>query len=110
MQILVTGGAGFIGGHLAERFARDGHDVVVLDNFDPFYDLAIKDHNVDAGRNAAAESDGSYDLVEGDVRDAELVTELVADADYVYHQAAQAGVRPSVENPRKYDTVKSTAR
>ena len=37
MRILVTGGAGFIGGHLAERFVRDGHDVVVLDNFDPFY-------------------------------------------------------------------------
>ena len=53
MQILVTGGAGFIGGHLAERFARDGHSVVVLDNFDPFYDLDIKEHNVETGREAA---------------------------------------------------------
>jgi UDP-glucose 4-epimerase len=105
MQILVTGGAGFIGGHLAERFARDGHDVVVLDNFDPFYDLDIKQHNVEAARAAAEESDGSYELVEGDVRDAALVTDLVTDADYVYHQAAQAGVRPSVKNPRKYDEV-----
>ena len=105
MHILVTGGAGFIGGHLAERFARDGHDVAVLDNLDPFYDLDIKRHNVEAGREAAAEGGGSYDLVEGDVRDAELVADLVTDADYVYHQAAQAGVRPSVENPRKYDAV-----
>jgi len=105
MDILVTGGAGFIGGHLAERFARDGHSVVILDNFDPFYDLDIKEHNVEGGREAAEDGDGSYELVEGDVRDAELVTELVGDADYVYHQAAQAGVRPSVENPRKYDEV-----
>jgi len=105
MDILVTGGAGFIGGHLAERFARDGHSVVVLDNFDPFYDLDTKEYNVETGREAAADGGGNYDLVEGDVRDADLVADLVADADYVYHQAAQAGVRPSVENPRKYDEV-----
>ncbi len=105
MQILVTGGAGFIGGHLAQRFAADSHDVVVLDNRDPFYDLDIKQHNIEAGQAAARNSDGSYEFIEGDVRDAELVTDLVADADYVYHQAAQAGVRPSVKNPRKYDEV-----
>ena len=42
MEILVTGGAGFIGGHLAESFARGGHDVIVLDNLEPYYDLGIK--------------------------------------------------------------------
>ena len=105
MQILVTGGAGFIGGHLAERFVADGHDVTVLDNFDPFYDTRIKDHTVEVCRERAATGDGSYRLVRGDVRNAELLDELVADAEYVYHQAAQAGVRPSVENPRKYDAV-----
>ena len=105
MQILVTGGAGFIGGHLAERFVADGHDVTVLDNFDPFYDTRIKDHTVEVCRERAATGDGSYRLVTGDVRNAELLDELVADAEYVYHQAAQAGVRPSVENPRKYDAV-----
>jgi UDP-glucose 4-epimerase len=105
MQILVTGGAGFIGGHLAEAFAADGHDVVVFDNFEPFYDRRIKDHNVEVGREAAAAGDGSYRLVEGDVRDGDLVADLVGEADYVYHQAAQAGVRPSVENPRKYDAI-----
>ncbi|QLH81276.1 NAD-dependent epimerase/dehydratase family protein [Halosimplex pelagicum] len=104
MRILVTGGAGFIGGHLAEAFAADGHDVVVLDNFDPYYDTRIKDHNVEVGREAAEAGDGSYDLVEGDVRDADLVADLVADADYVYHQAAQAGVRTDY-SPRKYDEV-----
>ncbi|KAB7519435.1 SDR family oxidoreductase [Halosegnis rubeus] len=105
MNILVTGGAGFIGGHLAEKFVKEGHDVVVLDNFDPFYDLDIKQYNVEQGRKAASEEGGSYELVRGDVRDSEVVTELVTDADYVYHQAAQAGVRPSVKNPRKYDGV-----
>jgi UDP-glucose 4-epimerase len=104
MSILVTGGAGFIGGHLAESFVRDGHDVVVLDNFDPYYDTRIKEHNVEVARDAADSDGGSYDLVEGDVRDANLVDELVADADYVYHQAAQAGVRADI-SPRKYDTV-----
>ena len=104
MSILITGGAGFIGGHLAESFAGDGHDVVVLDNFDPYYDTRIKDHNVEVGREAADEGDGSYELVEGDVRDADLVEDLVADADYVYHQAAQAGVRADI-SPRKYDEV-----
>ncbi|WP_415380205.1 NAD-dependent epimerase/dehydratase family protein [Halosimplex sp. TS25] len=104
MDILVTGGAGFIGGHLAEAFARDGHDVVALDNFDPYYDRRIKEYNVEAGGAAASESDGSYELVEGDVRDADIVDDLVADAEYVYHQAAQAGVRADI-SPRKYDEV-----
>ncbi|MUV88645.1 NAD-dependent epimerase/dehydratase family protein [Halapricum sp. CBA1109] len=104
MDVLVTGGAGFIGGHLAERFVRDGHDVVVLDNFDPYYDVRLKEHNVEAGRAAAADGDGSYRLVEGDVRDAELVAELVTSTDVVSHHAAQAGVRADID-PRKYHEV-----
>ena len=105
MRILITGGAGFIGGHLAERFVRDGHDVVVLDNFDPFYDTRIKEHTVEVCEAAAEDGDGSYRLIEGDVRDEALVEDLVEEAEYVYHQAAQAGVRPSVQNPRKYDDI-----
>jgi len=104
MNILVTGGAGFIGGHLAEQFVRDGHNVVVLDNFDPYYDVRIKEYNVKMGRGTAAISDGTYQLIEGDVREYDTVEPLVADADYVYHQAAQAGVRADI-SPRKYDSV-----
>jgi UDP-glucose 4-epimerase len=104
MRILVTGGAGFIGGHLAESFAREGHDVVVLDNFDDYYDTRIKRHNVSVGRETAEAGGGSYDLVQGDVRDEDLVADLVTDADAVYHQAAQAGVRADIP-PRKYHTV-----
>ncbi|EMA47104.1 GDP-mannose 4,6-dehydratase [Halobiforma nitratireducens] len=101
MQILVTGGAGFIGGHLAEHFAGDGHDVVVLDNFEPYYDRGIKERNVEVGRDAAEAAGGSYELVEGSITDEERVDQLVAKTDVVYHQAAQAGVRKSVEQPAK---------
>jgi len=105
MHILVTGGAGFIGGHLAETFVGEGHDVVVLDNFEPFYDVGIKERTVERCREVAAESDGGYELVEGDVRDAELVDDVVGGSDVVVHQAAQAGVRTSVEEPRKVTAV-----
>ena len=105
MQMLITGGAGFIGGHLAERFAGDGHDVVVLDNLDPYYSVDIKRHNVEVGREAAARGGGSYDFVEDDVRDEGLVRELMDGVDFVFHEAAQAGVRTSVANPRKPNSV-----
>ena len=104
MDILVTGGAGFIGGHLAEQFVRDGHDVVVFDNFDPYYDVGLKEHNVEAAEDAAAENDGTCRVVDGDVRDADLVADLVADTDCVYHHAAQAGVRDDYP-VRKYHEV-----
>ncbi len=105
MHTLVTGGAGFIGGHLAEAFLAEGHDVTVLDAMDPFYDLGIKEHTIGAHRDLADSEGVEYRFLEGDVRDADLVEELVADADYVYHQAAKAGVRPSVEAPREYNEV-----
>ena len=105
MHVLVTGGAGFIGGHLAEAFLADGYDVTVLDAMDPFYDLGIKAHTIGVHREVAESEGVEYRYVEGDVRDDELVSSLVADADYVYHQAAKAGVRPSVEAPREYDEV-----
>jgi len=66
---------------------------------------AIKEHTLEVHRNTANEVGVDYEFVEGDVRDANLVSELVDDADYVYHQAAKAGVRPSVDAPREYDAV-----
>jgi len=101
MRILVTGGGGFIGGHLAEQFVRDGHDVVVLDTLEPFYDVGIKEQNIEIANEAASHGDGSYEFVEGSITDPQLVDEVVDGVDYIYHQAAQAGVRASVENPEK---------
>lgn len=105
MTILVTGGAGFIGGHLAERFLRTGHDVVVLDSMHPYYDLKIKEHTLDLHRELADEYDQDYRFVEDDVRNEAVVETLVKEADYVYHQAARAGVRDSVAEPRVYNAV-----
>jgi len=100
--ILLTGGAGFIGSHLAERMLRDGRRVVVLDNFDPYYDPAIKRANV-----RAASQHAGYRLVEGDIRDGALLDRLFAAESFaaVVHLAARAGVRPSIEDPVLYSSV-----
>ena len=101
-SVLVTGGAGFIGSHLVDRLLARGERVTVLDNFNDFYDPAIKRSNV-----AAHKQFPSYCLVEGDIRNAELVRHTFQDGsfDQVIHLAAMAGVRPSVKNPVLYHEV-----
>jgi UDP-glucuronate 4-epimerase len=98
-RILVTGGAGFIGSHLAEALLARGDEVTVLDNFNDFYDPAIK------RRNAAQL--GPARVVEGDFRDAELVESLFAEGEFevVAHLGAMAGVRPSLLDPLHYEDV-----
>jgi UDP-glucuronate 4-epimerase len=98
-RILVTGGAGFIGSHVVEALSKRGDAVTVLDNFNDFYDPAIK------RRNAAAL--GPAKIVTGDIRDRELVAKLFSGAgfDAVIHLAAMAGVRPSLLDPLHYEDV-----
>ena len=98
-RILVTGGAGFIGSHLGERLLGRGDELVVLDNFNDFYDPALKRANAALLERAT--------LVEGDVRDRALVAALLREhePDAVVHLAAMAGVRPSVEDPLLYQDV-----
>nr|WP_228546067.1 NAD-dependent epimerase/dehydratase family protein [Halegenticoccus tardaugens] len=67
-------------------------------------------HAVEACRALATSGDGGYEFVEGDVRDAALVSELVGDADAVFHQAAQAGVRTSVDDRGRRPRSTSTGR
>jgi len=96
-EILVTGGAGFIGSHLVQRLIHDGVSVTVLDDFNDFYDPAVKRANI-----AAAE--GSLRVVEGDLCDPAVLEEAFSGSPYdtVIHLAARAGVRPSREHPELY--------
>ena len=101
-SILVTGGCGFIGSHLVDRLLSTGHDVTVIDNFNDFYDPAIKRENCRAHGDF-----GSYRLIEGDLRDMGTVETAFSGSgfDEVIHLAAMAGVRPSIKNPVLYQQV-----
>lgn len=89
MKALVTGGAGFIGSHLAERLLRDGHEVVVVD------DLSTgRQENTDAVRNNAR-----FSFVHNTVRNAETMNALIKNSDVVFHLAAAVGVKLIVDEP-----------
>lgn len=99
-NILITGGAGFIGSHLVERLLERGDRVVVLDSFNDFYDPSIKRFNVKEHLKHP-----SYQLVEGDLRsdvDLDRVFKGSGFFDVVVHLAAMAGVRPSMKDPALY--------
>ena len=101
MNVLVTGGAGFIGSHLVDSLLADGHHVTVLDNFDPFYDRVVKEANIEPHRGHSA-----WRLIEGDLRDlSRLRLMLIDDFDCIVHLAARAGVRPSIADPIGYQHV-----
>ncbi|MBL9089507.1 MAG: NAD-dependent epimerase/dehydratase family protein [Planctomycetia bacterium] len=89
MHVLVTGAAGFIGSHVAERLLASGHRVTVVDDFDPYYARAIKERNL-----AGIRAHPAARVVEADLAKADLAP-VVAGIDAVVHLAAQAGVRGS---------------
>ena len=103
-HILITGGAGFIGSQVAQRLLRDGQSVRVLDNLDPFYDVAIKRRNLERCADSASGA-ASFEFSEGDFRDPDTCSRAVAGVDAVIHLGALAGVRPSIQEPVRYMDV-----
>jgi UDP-glucose 4-epimerase len=103
IRVLVTGGAGFIGSHICEHALHEGHDVVCVDNFDPYYDPLAKERNI-----GTCIKNGHFTLHRSDIRDRTVLASLLEDIDIVFHEAAQPGVRISVENPFKTHEVNST--
>jgi UDP-glucuronate 4-epimerase len=100
-RYLVTGGAGFIGSHLARRLLAGGHRVVAVDEFNDYYDPILKWDNV-----ADLLKYPKFSLHQVDIRDAAAIRELFAHDpfDVVFHLAARAGVRPSITDPVLYVT------
>ena len=97
MLILITGGAGFIGSHLADDLLHRGHRVRALDNLSP------QVHGPDASRPAYLHRD--VELIHGDVRDATAVRQALAGVDAVYHFAAAVGVGQSMYEIEQYTSV-----
>ncbi|MEM7792095.1 MAG: NAD-dependent epimerase/dehydratase family protein, partial [Verrucomicrobiota bacterium] len=100
MHYFITGGAGFIGSHLTERLLKEGHEVTIIDDFNDYYDPAIKRANIESIKD-------QINLIEGDIRDAILIERSFAKGnfDHVIHIAARAGVRPSIVDPKLYFTT-----
>ncbi|KAL1828515.1 hypothetical protein ACET3Z_006927 [Daucus carota] len=98
ISVLVTGAAGFVGTHVSAALRRRGDGVLGLDNFNDYYDPALK-----RARQAVLERSGIF-IVEGDINDMVLVNKLfeVVEFTHVMHLAAQAGVRYAMQNPASY--------
>ena len=87
MRVFITGGAGFIGSHLADHYVAAGHEVTLLDNFST------------GSQTNIAHLEGTVKIVDGDIRNIELVESLTQDSDLVLHMAAALGVNTILESP-----------
>lgn len=99
MRIMVTGGAGFIGSHLSSALIELGHSVVILDNFDPYYPVMLKEYNL-----SLLQHKGLQNCIRADVCDFDALSQAVSthQPEIIFHLAAKAGVRNSVEHPLEY--------
>ncbi len=100
--ICITGGAGFIGSHVTERLLAEGHKITVIDNFNDFYDPAIKRKNIEPFL-----AHENFRLFETDIRNKIEIEAIFAKQkfDELIHLAAMAGVRPSIEDPVLYNDI-----
>ncbi len=97
-RLIVTGGAGFIGSNLCDFLLQNNHEVVCIDNFDDYYDPAIKRKNI-----ANALTHKNFTLIESDIKDIDYIqSKLSGEFDAIIHLAAKAGVRYSLEYPEIY--------
>ena len=87
MRVFITGGAGFIGSHLADHYVNAGHTVTVLDNFST------------GSKSNIAHLEGKVTSVDGDIRNIELIDQLTKDSDLILHMAAALGVNTILESP-----------
>ncbi len=87
MRVLITGGAGFIGSHLADHYVNAGHAVTLLDNFST------------GSKSNIAHLEGKVITIDGDIRNIDLVDHLIKDSDLVLHMAAALGVNTILESP-----------
>lgn len=101
-RVLITGAAGFIGSHLTDTLLARGDEVVGLDEFNDYYDPAIKRDNL-----AGALTHPKFTLVEADIRDEPVLRGVFEKhrPEVVVHLAARAGVRPSLQDPNLYHRV-----
>src|SRR5436305_1746036 len=96
MKVLITGGAGFIGSHLADRLLAEGHEIRALDNLDP---------QVHAGGDRPDYLDSDVELQTGDVRDRDAVRRALDGVDAVVHFAAAVGVGQSMYEIERYTSI-----
>ena len=108
MNILITGGAGFIGSSLADRLLTEGNKIIILDNFNDCYDIKLKEKNVGINLN-----NPNYKLYRGDICDKDITEKVFSEhkIDKVIHIAARTGVRQSLNIPLEYikNNIEGTA-
>jgi len=102
MKILITGGAGFIGSAVAKKLMDRGDKVVIIDNFNDYYDPSLKEDRIKIFLKGY-----KFKLYRGDIRDAKLLEKIfrTEKIDKIIHLAAMAGVRNSIINPHIYADV-----
>jgi len=105
LTYLVTGGAGFVGSHVAEQLLQRGERVVAIDNFNDYYDPSVKEANA-----RKLQQYDQFTLVRGDIRDAALIRSLFQQHEFshIAHMAAMAGVRASATQVPLYMDVNVT--